>query len=189
MMTNQISDLCEKYVFWAHDSTNKDWSLNSFKRIHEFNSVNDFWSIFNFFNKLNHKLFRYYLMNHLTAPVISDVNNINGGSLSIRIETIKDNNRRNGGIDNNEQTKRMWSKAYELLLFLACNLVTNELCTNTDDINGISFNPKGNKIDIKIWNKLYNPLFKDTLKDNIILELSKDKYNLIYQKNEDIITN
>ena len=43
--------LNSEWVLWYHDSNDKNWDLNSYKNIYEFNDIESFWKLINTIDK------------------------------------------------------------------------------------------------------------------------------------------
>lgn len=125
-------DLKNKWILWAHDINNNDWSTTSYKRLHEIKTYSDFWKLFNNFGKLGIRYSHYFLMKDGIKPIWEDEQNRDGGILSVRIEM---------------------DSALSLLEDLGTRMVIEEITDEQNDINGISISPKHNWALIKLWNK------------------------------------
>jgi len=65
--------LNSKWILWSHDLYDNNWSINSYDKIFEFNTINDFWKLYNNFNLLgglNKK--NYFLMREGIMPIWED---------------------------------------------------------------------------------------------------------------------
>jgi hypothetical protein len=153
--------LNSKWVLWAHDIDDTDWSTKSYKRVYTINTINDFWKLFNNFNKMGLKFMHYYIMRDDIIPTWEDLNNRYGGICSIKLE-LKNS-----------------LEAYE---DLCSKMVMEIITTHEKDINGISISPKNNWALIKIWNKNEKHDLSKVMSDDII-----DKYghlSIKYKKNK-----
>jgi len=121
-----------KWVLWCHDIKEKQWDINSYKKLYTIHSVSDFWNIFNNIHKLGLRAMHLFLMKENINPTWEDEANRNGGvcSLKINIKTVKN----------------IWT---DIIIQMVCNNLNN----NYDDINGTSISPKNQWAIVKIWNK------------------------------------
>lgn len=143
------------WVLWSHNLYNNNWNLNSYEKIFEFNTIGDFWRLYNNFNSLggiNKK--NYFLMRKGIKPIWEDERNRNGGTCSIKIPISK--------------SLEMWT---ELSMYMVGETFYNNK-SKMDDITGISICPKSIWSIIKIWNTDSN---NDTSKE--LPEKFKNKYN------------
>ena len=127
-----VHKLQDKWNIWCHEINVDDWSIESYKQIYEFNSIEGFWV---FFNNIKHfKDFMLFIMRGDTLPIYEDKNCENGGYYSYVVPT---NNLANH------------------IISLMTRMI-GETLTDTevyDEIIGMSVSPKGGKSVIKIWNK------------------------------------
>jgi hypothetical protein len=121
-----------KWYVWIHEVDSKDWSIKSYKIIHEIGDMQGFWEFFNNIYKLNQWKYNFFVMKANSHPTWEHSTNRNGGTCSIRIDI---------------------SQSIDIIEQLAILLVNESLTEEINDINGISFAAKGNWSVIKIWNK------------------------------------
>jgi hypothetical protein len=125
--------LNDDWVLWYHHN-DADWSQESYKRLAECNTVEKFWSIYNFIPTITTGM--WFLMRKerngkLIYPQWEDPAVINGGAWSFKIHmNIADN---------------AW-------LDLSERLVGETLFENSEDIIGISASSKKNSVTIRVWN-------------------------------------
>jgi hypothetical protein len=138
------------YTLWAHDNYSNNWDISGYDVIMKFNSINDFWKIFNNSSKLDVIKYSFFLMKEDIYPTWEHEANREGGVYSLRC-------------DNLSQSIKTWT---DLCVYLMCNIISSK----QDDINGVSINVKtSNKNNketnaslIKIWNSnLENDLIKN----------------------------
>lgn len=123
--------LPHKYVFWTHDSSNKNWNLSSYNQVCTIETVADFWKLYNNLSKIFHKT-HLFLMKDGINPIWEDDANKNGGFCSFKTEL-------NNSLDIYED--------------LSVRLICHKIISNPDELNGISISPKYNSSIIKIWNR------------------------------------
>ena len=125
--------LKDKWILWFHPINEPNWTKDTYEKVGEINTLEDFFKTYNSFKTFVKGMF--FLMRNDIFPQWEDESNINGGYWSFKI--LKD----------------ISDKAW-LHLSLCC---IGESLTNNyedmDNINGISFSPKINNCIIKILNK------------------------------------
>ena len=122
-----------KWNLWFHNDKD-NWTLSGYKKVHEVETITDFWNLYNFWNKNNNITNKhFFLMKNDTNPIWEDPINIQGGCWSFKI---------------------LDDKAYKLYEELSLYLVCEKLCpTISDEIMGLSIClKKNNNVIIKIWN-------------------------------------
>jgi len=124
--------LHDKYIFWVHDTQNKDWSLESYIKLCEIVTVSDFWRLFNNLNKIGPSINNFFMMKEGIDPIWEHVANRDGGFCSFKVGS---------------------HQATDVYTDLATHIVCQKICLKMDDINGISISPKNNWSIIKIWNR------------------------------------
>jgi translation initiation factor 4E len=125
--------LKNKWTLWSHLPNETDWSLNSYKNITNFNTVE---SILTLYENLPENIIKYcmlFIMKEGITPVWEDEHNRNGGCFSYKI--------------NNKFVAQIWKDlSYSLM---GETLTENDSFNN--NINGITISPKKNFCIIKIW--------------------------------------
>jgi translation initiation factor 4E len=133
---------------YYHDPENDDWSINSYQRIAELQTLEEFWSLYERLPKTSFHLGMFFLMRNNILPTWEDQANINGGCWSYKISV---------------------SDVYPVWEILSARVVCESITTVTDPdiITGISISPKKGFCVLKIWNN--NSSFSDTkyLKNDI----------------------
>ena len=140
--TNSIlHDLSDAWILWAHLPHDTDWSLKSYMKIYEFNTVEQAITITETLPPVLVTNCMLFLMRKGINPIWEDERNRNGGCFSYKIP--------------NKDVPDAWKQlSYSLL---------GE--TMSDDkkllphINGITISPKKNFCIIKVW--LANCSFQD----------------------------
>ena len=126
--------LNSKWTLWYHCPDDKSWAIDSYKKIFDFDTVEDFW-ILNEKITPNHIQYgMFFITRDNILPLWEDEKNINGGCWSFKLPK--------------KDTYKAW---IELSVFL----VGETLYSNDDkfEINAISISPKKNFSILKIWNK------------------------------------
>tara|TARA_X000000950_G_C13778642_1_gene604121 strand:+ start:212 stop:718 length:507 start_codon:yes stop_codon:yes gene_type:complete len=127
--------LSDKWVLFAHLPHDTNWSLNSYKKIQSFKTVED---VLDVYNVLPDKLIKncmLFLMKDGINPTWEDKNNKDGGSFSFKIET--------------KNIMKVWNEISFLLLGSTLSKDENML----KHINGITISPKKSFNILKIWLK------------------------------------
>lgn len=160
----QDIELNNEYTLWCHSVKNKNWGIESYKKISTIKNVSEFWRLYNNMFKLSFRENNFFLMNSDTEPIWEDPNNRNGGICSFKIV--------NPNI------------AINVFNDLCCHMVCNRLILNgvDNDINGVSFCPKNNWVILKIWNKDRSNNLATLLNPELIAKY-KD-YNIQYTPNK-----
>ena len=146
------------WVLWYHDIKNTEWTLDSYIKVAEFNTIEDFWKLYTYINNKPQLITNgmFFLMRENILPIWEDTSNINGGYWSFKISI--------------HSITHAWNEISMALI--GENILKNR--ENMYTINGISISPKKNFCIIKIWNseKLADTNIKnctDSLNKNILL--------------------
>lgn len=119
------------WTLWTHLPTD-DWSLNSYKKITQFKTIEDSLQLLENLPENIIKNSMLFLMREDIKPIWEDENNINGGCFSYKV--------------NNKLVNDLWKKMAYILM--GESLATSEV---SKKINGITISPKKNFCIIKIW--------------------------------------
>ena len=125
--------LYDKWTIWAHLPHDTDWSIRSYKKIFDFDTVEQTITLM---ETLPDKLIKncmLFIMRDGIKPMWEDEKNIGGGCFSYKI--------------NNKSVKEAWTG-------LAYRLVGATLTNDpglSGIINGITISPKKNFCIVKIW--------------------------------------
>ena len=135
MMSNVNNELDSKWSFYIHLHNVSDWSIESYHKIMEMNTIEDAILIN---DKVDFELIKktiLFVMKDDIKPMWEDENNKNGGGFSFKVH--------------NKLVEQVWKKIYY-------RLIGNSLTTNpqvSKNICGISLSPKKSFCIIKIWMK------------------------------------
>ena len=132
---NNFHLLSDKWVLFAHLPHDTNWSLNSYKKIQTFESVEDVLDVYNILSDKLIKNCMLFLMKEGINPTWEDKNNRNGGCFSFKIET--------------KIITQVWNEISFLLLGSTLSKDENML----KHINGITISPKKSFNILKIWLK------------------------------------
>ena len=138
---SNLHQLNSKWIVWYHNPSDKSWKIDSYKDILEISSLEDYFVLHNSWDKClpNVSEGMFFLMRKLKNgkviyPQWEDINNLNGGYWSFKIDK---------------------SKAQDVWYKLGSFTIGECICCNTEEslqVNGISISPKKNFCIIKIWN-------------------------------------
>ena len=140
MSTQETHPTNSEWVVWYHDHQDKNWTLTSYKKLYEFNTIEGFWDLYKEWNNYLPNIYdgMFFLMKKVDGkpiyPLWEDNQNKNGGFWSFKISK--------------ELAESIWFE-------LSICLISEALCrdqSNLSIINGISISPKKNFCIIKIWN-------------------------------------
>ena len=145
--------LYDKWTLWAHLPHDTDWTLGSYKKILDFNTVEQAITLTETLPEKLIKNCMLFIMRNGIQPTWEDEKNTLGGCFSYKI--------------NNKFVKEAWTAlTYRL---------TGETITNDNSlsniVNGITISPKKNFCIIKIWTntcKYQNATVIKPFKDLII---------------------
>ena len=140
-------NLNSKWILWFHSPIDNDWTLDSYKKVIEISTIEEFWNTFNYIKDVHISNSMFFLMREGIEPIWEDDHNKNGGCWSFKISK-----------------KDIYSAWIELGIALCNERITSDL-SNSNKINGISISPKKTFSILKIWNS--------DSKDNIPSIISK----------------
>ena len=122
-----------EWNLWYHNSKD-DWTINGYKKIYNIKTIEDYWKLYNNWDKLggiNNK--HFFMMKNNVTPIWEDPVNKTGGCWSFKI--------------NESASQDLWDH-------LSQYLVSENMSSIKDDIVGLSVCLKKNNFSVvKIWNK------------------------------------
>ncbi len=139
--------LSEKWIIWYHHVSDTNWLEESYTKLFEIETLEDFWKINNTIRTYTSGMF--FVMRENIFPRWEDINNIDGGYWTFRISK--------------KDLDQIWTTLFATLVG---NTLTKKI-ENMDMINGISISPKINNCIIKVWNNDYNKNDIELLNDQI----------------------
>lgn len=163
-----VHPLNSTWVIWYHNPSDNNWEMSSYKKLYEFNTLEDFFLFQNTWKnnlpKLN--LSMMFMMKKLDNyefiyPMWEDTNNQPGGCWSFKVPSVNIND--------------VW---LQLCFHIITENVGNRQEVN-DSVNGISFSPKKGFCIVKIWNSTTDIQNTDELNDSI--NAFMDKSTCIYK--------
>ena len=121
------------WTIHIHNTSETDWTLESYKKVFIIKKISDFWTFFNNFKDF--QKFNFYVMRGNIKPVYEDINNTNGYSYSYIIPGRKVN-----------------ETFIHCLVEMLCEKLVDSQHHN--EVCGVSLVPKPNGISIfKVWMK------------------------------------
>ncbi len=146
-----------KFALWFHNPNDINWEISGYHKILNFESVEEFWVLYNLLKQNIIQYGMYFLMKSNIQPIWEAPENINGAVISIKIV--------------NTMAQTEWEKFSVYFIAGAFG----------DNANGISISPKKNFNIVKIW---YKDTFDfNTFKLPAEFSIYNDK--LLYKKNID----
>lgn len=126
-------DLQDTWTLWAHLPNDKDWGITSYKKICNFNTVEDTLSVIeNIPNDIIKKCMLFIMRQDIT-PIWEDDRNRHGGCFSYKVS--------------DKNIIEIWKN-------LSYSLVGETLSNDKNilyNINGVTISPKKNFYIVKIW--------------------------------------
>ena len=128
-----IHKLNDKWSVWIHMNNDKNWAINSYKKIYCFDTLeNSIKLIENLTNEILQKTMIFFMKNDIN-PIWEDPNNREGGCFCYKIDS---------------------NDVLNILKTLCYSVIGNSLTLDSEIlscINGISISSKKNFYIIKIW--------------------------------------
>ena len=129
------------WILWHHNPADKKWGLDSYNKLCEMKSIQDFWKVYTNWDDHLPPVYdgMYFLMRNssdgIIYPLWEDKQNCNGGYWSFKVDK--------------EHSNELWEA---LSIHCIGEKLTKDI-ENCMEINGISISPKKNFCVIKIWNR------------------------------------
>lgn len=156
----QIHYLNDTWVLWFHDMNNEKWDLDSYVQLFTFNTVEDFWILYNSLNNLYNGM--YYLMRKGYPPIWDHAKNVNGGGWTFRIDK--------------KYAHEFWEK-------LSCFCVGETLSKTPTNIIGVSISPKMRNVTVRLWTKQaisdpseFDNIKKETENDSLVINFENARF-------------
>lgn len=148
-----MNKLDDSYTLWLHNVFDNDWSINGYKKIYTFNTLEDGISLIeNIDSELVEKTMLFLMKNNV-KPIWEDEKNYKGGCFSYKI--------------NNTYVYNVWKK----LVYRLIGNTINEDENIIKNITGLSISPKKTYCIIKIWiSNNEKEIINNTLFNNFIVE-------------------
>ena len=117
------------WTVWRKEINNRDWSINGYKKVYSFDTIEDFWK---FFKDMKYYDYNFYLMRGDITPMYEDKANLNGCMVTYLSK------------------KYNFMREFEDLLVHA---VGEQLCDEEYAVNGVSISMKQRSVVMQIWLK------------------------------------
>ena len=134
-------------TLWFHKINDNNWDINSYEKIVDIESVDDF--LYTYKKLGNFTSGMFFLMKTGIKPIYEDKNNINGGIFTFK--TSK------------KLCKFFWLEISYLFMLKQLTIDIQ----NDNYLTGLSISPKTNNCIIKIWTNTYNNLNVNIFKNDI----------------------
>lgn len=129
--TTDTHPLNNKWTLWLHNKNERSWKPESFIKIYDIYTVEDFWNVYNNIRTFCTEIF--FLMRDDIFPLWETPENVNGGTWNIIVPR--------------KTANKIWIE-------LSCLTIGMTLLNkHFNSINGISIRPKFSNSIIKIWTK------------------------------------
>jgi translation initiation factor 4E len=128
-----MNKLDDSYTLWLHNIFDNDWSINGYKKIYTFNTLEDGISLIENINSELVEKTMLFLMKNNIKPIWEDEKNYKGGCFSYKI--------------NNTFVYNIWKN----LVYRFIGNTINEDENIVENITGVSISPKKTYCIIKIW--------------------------------------
>lgn len=120
------------WILWYHDPESKDYSIESYLKVVDISTTQQFWSIIDSISREAWESGMFFFMRRGFKPLWDAPENEAGGAWSKKIEA---------------------SKCYDIWVDAMINCITDEILLNhKETLVGITISPKGPFSIIKIWN-------------------------------------
>jgi len=132
-------ELPNTWTFWYHSSKLDDWSKNSYVCLNQTKTAEQFWGTYKLFSQKHYDEGIIFIMKEDIFPDWSEPSNINGGFISIKIDTRIDN-----------------IKLIQIIKEWLENLISETIMSkkiNNGIVHGISISPKSGHWVLKLWMK------------------------------------
>jgi hypothetical protein len=128
-----MHDLDNNYTLWIHMLYDNDWSINSYKKIYSFNTIEKAACLIENLNSEIIEKTMIFLMKNDIKPIWEVEENKRGGCFSYKITTC--------------YIYELWKKMSYMLI--GNSMIDDNIIVK--NINGISISPKKNYCIFKIW--------------------------------------
>jgi hypothetical protein len=129
---SETTKLQYTWVLWYHDPENKDYSLESYVKVADFSTPQQFWTVVDAIPREAWECGMFFFMRRGFSPIWEYPENKAGGAWSKKVEA---------------------SQAHTSFVDLMVHSIANELLINRKEtLSGLSISPKGQFHIIKIWN-------------------------------------
>lgn len=130
---NALHSLCSSWTLWAHLPHDTDWSVDSYKRIVTFDTVEDLIALYREIPETMVRNCMLFLMRENVHPTWEDPQNRDGGCFSFKV--------------GNKTVPAVWTHLSYALA--GETLAVNQMLM--DSITGVTISPKKNFCVVKVW--------------------------------------
>jgi len=135
------------WMLWYHDPENKDYSLESYVKVADVSTPQQFWTVVDSISKEAWESGMFFFMRRGFNPLWDSPENEAGGSWSKKVEV---------------------SIVYDTFLELMVHCVSNEMfTTRPETLAGVTVSPKGPFSIVKVWNTTTVVSQKNVLNQNM----------------------
>jgi hypothetical protein len=131
------------WILWYHDPDNKDYSFESYVKVADIQTPQQFWTVVDSISKEAWESGMFFFMRHGFRPLWDSPENENGGAWSKKIES---------------------SNTHTTFVDLMIHCITNcVLIHRKETLVGITVSPKGPFSIVKVWNTTTSVSDKNTI--------------------------
>jgi len=135
------------WMLWYHDPENKDYSLESYVKVADVSTPQQFWTVVDSISKEAWESGMFFFMRRGFNPLWDSPENEAGGSWSKKVEA---------------------STVYDTFVDLMVHCVSNEMfTTRPETLAGVTVSPKGPFSIVKVWNTTTAVSQKNVLNQNM----------------------
>lgn len=135
------------WMLWYHDPENKDYSLESYVKVADVSTPQQFWTVVDSISKEAWESGMFFFMRRGFNPLWDSPENEAGGSWSKKVEA---------------------STVYDTFVDLMVHCVSNEIfTTRPETLAGVTVSPKGPFSIVKVWNTTTAVSQKNVLNQNM----------------------
>jgi hypothetical protein len=135
------------WMLWYHDPENKDYSLESYVKVADVSTPQQFWTVVDSISKEAWESGMFFFMRRGFNPLWDSPENEAGGSWSKKVEA---------------------STVYDTFVDLMVHCVSNEMFTSRPEtLAGVTVSPKGPFSIVKVWNTTTAVSQKNVLNQNM----------------------
>ena len=141
------TNLLHEWDLYYHSTTDMDWSLSKYEKIHR---ISSFYEMISLTESIPENMIKYgmlFLMKQGILPVYEDVRNKDGGYFSFKIY--------------NKYVGTLWKQ----IVYALCGHTIMKEKKHMNHVNGISISPKRNFCILKVWLENANNLDPESIID------------------------
>jgi len=131
----EFNKLGDKWNLWAHLPHDTDWTINSYKKIYKFTTVEETIAIIQTLPEILVKNCMLFVMRDGIMPIWEDPKNRNGGCFSYKV------------------SNKIICEVWRDLTFVLVGETISANISFVQNVTGITISPKKNFCIIKIWMK------------------------------------